>query len=196
MVDYGVGNLFSLKCALERAGFSVSIASLPSQLEKTDAIVMPGVGSFSAASQNLEPFKSKIIELAEGGVPLLGVCLGMQLIFAESEEGKGSGLSLFPGRVVRLPSSVKIPHMGWNTLHVVRQNELLDDVREESFVYFVHSYYSVPLNQEVIVAETTYEVTFASVIAEHDVYGTQFHPEKSGETGLTLLRNFAKIAKR
>lgn len=157
---------------------------------------MPGVGSFSAASQNLEPFKSKIIELAEGCVPLLGVCLGMQLIFAESEEGKGSGLSLFPGRVVRLPSSVKIPHMGWNTLHVVRQNELLDDVREESFVYFVHSYYSVPLNQEVIVAETTYEVTFASVIAEHDVYGTQFHPEKSGETGLTLLRNFAKIAKR
>lgn len=157
---------------------------------------MPGVGNFSKAVQNLESFRNEILDTVNSGIPLLGICLGLQILFAESEEGVGKGLSLIKGRVVRLPRNVKNPHMGWNTLHFVKQNELFEDVEEGSFVYFVHSYYPVVLDEEAVVAETTYGVTFASVISRKNVYGTQFHPEKSEKVGYTILKNFAKIIKR
>jgi len=120
----------------------------------------------------------------------------MQLLFTESLEGDGAGLNLLRGKVVKLPNSVKIPHMGWNTLHITKQTDLFEGVNEGSFVYFVHSYYPSDLDRDVVAAETTYGVTFASIVAKRNVYGTQFHPEKSGETGLKILKNFFNIVKR
>lgn len=166
------------------------------KLKTADAIALPGVGNFSTASKNLEPYRSEIRDRVEQGVPLLGVCLGMQLLFTRSLEGDGAGLNLLCGTVVKLPSSVKIPHMGWNTLHITKQIDLLEGVNEESFVYFVHSYYPSGLAKDVVAAETTYGVTFASIVARRNVYGTQFHPEKSGETGQKILKNFFNIVKR
>ena len=120
----------------------------------------------------------------------------MQLFFPESEEGEGEGLALFQGKNVQLPNFVKVPHMGWNTLRIIRQNELLEDVQDESYVYFVHSCYPVPIDKDIICAETTYGTTFASAIAKQNIYGTQFHPEKSDKSGLRILKNFVKIVKR
>jgi glutamine amidotransferase len=159
-------------------------------------MIIPGVGNFSTASRNIEPFKSEILDVIKGGTPTLGICLGMHLFFTESAEGGGSGLSLYKGKIVKLPNSVRIPHMGWNTLHIVKENPILENIHEETFFYFAHSYYPKLLKKEIIVAETTYGLSFASLIAEKNVYGTQFHPEKSGEGGLAILKNFAKIALR
>ena len=196
IIDYGAGNLLSLKCALQKSGFASEIRSAPSQLKDADAIVLPGVGNFSAASAKLASVGEKIVESVRSGLPILGVCLGMQLFFSESEEGEGKGLALFQGKNIRLPGSVKVPHMGWNTLRIVKQNELLEDVNDESYVYFVHSLYPVPADSSVICAETDYVVTFASAVARQNVCGTQFHPEKSGEVGSKILRNFARLVER
>ena len=165
-------------------------------LKHADAIVLPGVGNYSAGSKNLESFKEKILELIRDGLPVLGVCLGMQLFFPESEEGEGKGLALLKGKNVWLPCSVKVPHIGWNTLHIIRQNKLLEGLQDESYFYFIHSCYPVPIDRGIICAETTYGVTFASVVAKQNIYGTQFHPEKSGESGLRILRNFIGIVER
>jgi len=196
ILDYGVGNLFSLECALKKVGLTPYIVSSPSQLKAPDALILPGVGNFAAASRNLEPLKPEILDAVKEGVPLLGICLGMQLLFAESEESEGHGLSLFQGKNVKLPKSVKVPHMGWNTLSMVKQSDLLEGLQEEAFVYFVHSYYPNPLDEDIIMAKTTYGVPFASAIAKRNLYGTQFHPEKSGVNGLKILANFSRIIKR
>jgi len=196
ILDYGVGNLFSLECALKKVGLKPSIISSPPQWKPVDALVLPGVGNFAAASRNLEPLKPEILDAVEEGVPLLGICLGMQLLFAESEESEGHGLSLFQGKNVKLPKFVKVPHMGWNTLSMVKESDLLEGLQEEAFVYFVHSYYPNPLDEDIIVAKTTYGVPFASAIAKRTLYGTQFHPEKSGVNGLKILANFSRIIKR
>jgi len=129
-------------------------------------------------------------------VPLLGICLGFQLFFPESEEGAGKGLSLFKGKNVKLSSSVKVPHMGWNTLEIVRQSELFDGVDNGAYVYFVHSLYPAPTDKEIVCTETHYGTTFSSAIEAKNVYGTQFHPEKSGEVGMRILQNFAMIVTR
>ena len=126
ILDYGVGNLFSLECALKKVGLNPSIISSPLRWKPVDALILPGVGNFAAASRNLEPLKPEVLDAVGEGVPLLGICLGMQLLFAESEESKGRGLSLFQGKVVKLPKSVKVPHMGWNTLSMVKQSDLLE----------------------------------------------------------------------
>ena len=194
--DYGVGNLLSLKCALEKVGLNVKIGSTAQQLKKADAIALPGVGNFSAAAGKLDDVKEQLVNAVESGTPVLGICLGMQLFFQESEEGTGKGLALFEGKNVRLPSSVKVPQMGWNTLRIVKQNEIFEGLDDEAYVYFVHSLYPVPAEKEIVIAETDYGVTFTSAIAEKNVYGTQFHPEKSGDVGLKILKNFAKIVAR
>jgi glutamine amidotransferase len=195
ILDYGVGNLFSLECALKKVDLVPFIISSPLQWRHVDALVLPGVGNFAAASQNLKPLKHGILDAVEKEIPLLGICLGMQLLFAESEESEGRGLSLFKGKNVKLPKSVKVPHMGWNTLHVVKESDLLEGLQEEAFAYFVHSYYPNPLDEDIIMAKTTYGVPFASAIAKKNLFGTQFHPEKSGKTGTVILKNFAKIVK-
>ena len=194
--DCGVGNLLSLKCALEKVGLNVKIGSTAQQLKKADAIALPGVGNFSAAAGKLDDVKEQLVNAVESGTPVLGICLGLQLFFQESEEGTGKGLALFEGKNVRLPSSVKVPQMGWNTLRIVKQTEIFEGVDDEAYVYFVHSLYPVPAEKEIVIAETDYGVTFTSAIAEKNVYGTQFHPEKSGDVGLKILKNFAKTVAR
>ena len=196
IIDYGVGNLLSLKCALEKVGLSTTIGLSTRQIKKADAIALPGVGNFSAAAAKLDAVKEELVDAIESGTPVFGICLGLQLFFPESEEGAGKGLALFEGKTVRLPNSMKVPHMGWNTLRIVKQNEILDGVDDEAYVYFVHSLYPVPIDKEIVCAQTDYGTTFTSVIARKNVFGTQFHPEKSGDVGLRILRNFAKIVMR
>jgi glutamine amidotransferase len=194
--DYGVGNLLSLKCALEKSGLETSIGTTARELATADAIALPGVGAFTAAASKLEAVKDTLASKVAEGTPLLGICLGMQLFFEQSEEGPGDGLAFFKGKTVRLPNSVKVPHMGWNTLSLVKQNELFDGVAEGSYVYFVHSLYPVPTDKSIVCTETEYGVAFTSAIASRNIYGTQFHPEKSGDLGLRILRNFAKAVVR
>ena len=176
IIDYGVGNLLSLKCALEKVGLSTTIGLSTRQIKKADAIALPGVGNFAAAAAKLEAVKEELVDVVKSGTPIFGICLGLQLFFPESEEGVGKGLALFEGKNVRLPNSVKVPHMGWNTLRIVKQNEILDGVDDEAYVYFVHSLYPVPVDKEIVCAETDYGTTFTSVVARKNVYGTQFHP--------------------
>jgi glutamine amidotransferase len=194
--DYGAGNLLSLKVALEKVGLNAKISSSKQELKKADSIALPGVGNFSAAAEKLEPVRNEILDAVKNGVPLLGICLGLQLFFSRSEEGKGDGLALYEGKNVWLPNSVKVPHMGWNTLRIVRQNELLEGVKDASYVYFVHSLYPVPLDKDLVCTETDYGTTFASAVASKNVFGTQFHPEKSGDVGLKILKNFARTVKK
>jgi glutamine amidotransferase len=194
--DYGVGNLLSLKCALEKVGLNAKIGVSAQQLKKADAIALPGVGSFSAAITKLDAVKSTLLDAVDSGTPLIGICLGLQLFFPESEEGPGKGLALFEGKNVRLRGEVKVPHMGWNTLRLVKQNALFDGVADGSYVYFVHSLYPVPTDKAIVAAKTEYGATFSSAIVRKNVTGTQFHPEKSGDIGLKILENFAKIVKR
>jgi imidazole glycerol-phosphate synthase subunit HisH len=196
IVDYGVGNLLSLKFALEKTGMKSKIVPPTQTLKSADAIALPGVGNFSAAAKALEPVKEELISIVKSGTPILGICLGLQLYFETSEEGPGQGLAFFKGKDIRLVGQVKIPHMGWNTIQKVKENELFEGVNDGAFVYFVHSLYPVPVDKEIICTQTEYSQTFTSAIASKNIYGTQFHPEKSGDIGLKILQNFARAVSR
>ena len=196
IVDYGVGNLLSLKFALEKAGLKAKIAAPTQKFKGADAIALPGVGNFTAAAKALHPVKQELADAVEAGTPIIGICLGLQLYFESSEEGPGEGLAFFKGKNVRLTGPVKIPHMGWNTIQKVKENTLFDGVADDSYVYFVHSLYPVPADKEIIITQTEYAQTFTSAVASKNIYGTQFHPEKSGEVGLQILKNFARIVAR
>jgi len=197
VVNYGVGNLRSIKRGLEKSGAQVQITHNSKELRKSDAIVLPGVGAFAIAFKNLVPITDIVKESMEDCKPILGVCLGLQLLFTRSSEG-GSirGLDFISGEIVKLPESVKIPQMGWNTIDFAQSHPLLEGVKDHSYFYFVHSYYPRPLDQRVIVATTEYGVRFTSMVAKQNLFATQFHPEKSGKTGLTILKNFVRIVKR
>ncbi len=193
ILDYGAGNLLSLKFALERAGLPATIRTTSEQMSDADAIVLPGVGNFSAALEKLNTVRDDILEAVESGIPMLGICLGLQLFFQTSEEGPGNGLGLFEGRTMRLPDFVKVPHMGWNTLSIVKENSILEGIDDNSYVYFVHSLYPMPIDKKLVCTLTNYGTSFVSTVASENVFGTQFHPEKSGEIGLTMMKNFARI---
>jgi glutamine amidotransferase len=200
VVDYGLGNLRSVTRGLERAGASVDVTDDTGAISAADGIVLPGVGAFSEGMENAGPFRDLLVEEAEAGTPLFGICLGMQMLLSSSEEAKyagegdARGLGLIPGTNRRFPETVKVPQMGWNNLTVKRDHPLVEGVDGE-YAYFVHSYYADPDDDSAIVATTDYGVEFPSVIANErgNVFGTQFHPEKSGETGLRILRNFVDI---
>ncbi|ELZ75173.1 imidazole glycerol phosphate synthase subunit HisH [Haloferax larsenii] len=200
MVDYGLGNLRSARRGLERAGANVIISDDPADFDDADGIVLPGVGAFSEGMENAGPFREPLAEAAESGTPVFGICLGMQMLLTTSEEadhageGEVEGLDFIPGRNVRFAEGQKVPHMGWNELHVERDHPIVDGVEGE-YAYFVHSYYADPDDDNAIVATTDYGVEFPAVVANEEgtVFGTQFHPEKSGETGLTILRNFVEF---
>jgi len=200
VVDYGLGNLRSATRGLERAGASVEVTDDPDALHDADGIVLPGVGAFGEGMENAAPFRDAITDAADAGRPVFGICLGMQMLLTTSEEadrtgqGEAEGLDLIPGRNVRFHGDVKVPHMGWNELDVQRDHPLVDGVDGE-YAYFVHSYYAEPEDEHAVVATTDYDVAFPSIVANEagNVFGTQFHPEKSGETGLRILRNFVDI---
>ncbi len=200
VLDYGLGNLRSVTRGLERADAAVEVTSDPDVLTTADGIVLPGVGAFSEGMENAGPFREVLVEAATSGKPLFGICLGMQMLLSTSEEadhageGKAHGLDLIPGTNLRFPDEVKIPQMGWNEITTTRDHPLVDGVDGE-YAYFVHSYYADPADGGTSVATTDYGVTFPSIVANEagNVFGTQFHPEKSGETGLTILRNFVDL---
>ncbi|MBD3205638.1 imidazole glycerol phosphate synthase subunit HisH [Candidatus Bathyarchaeota archaeon] len=195
IIDYGAGNLFSISKALEKTGLKVETTSNPKDLEKSDTIVLPGVGNFGPAARKLDPLKNTIIEEVTSGKLFLGSCLGMQLLFESSEESPGDGLGLVQGEVKKFSEKVKIPHMGWNTILRKRDSPILNDIPDESYFYFVHSYFPRPENSKDILAVTTYGKTFTSIVERGNIIGTQFHPEKSGEIGARLLENFASMVR-
>jgi glutamine amidotransferase len=191
VVDYGLGNLRSVMRGLERAGAEVAITSDALEIEAADGIVLPGVGAFRDGMEMLGDLRTTVTSLA-GRAPLLGICLGMQMLAERSEEhGVHQGLGLVPGGVRRFPvePGFKVPHMGWNTIRRVRDDPLFDGLHTEEYVYFVHSYY-FDTPEEYAVTETDYIVPFASAVYHASVYGVQFHPEKSGDVGLHILKNF------
>ena len=196
-MNYGVGNLRSIRKGLEKSRADVKITHSPDDLLSSDAIVLPGVGAFAPAVKNMAPIADVVAEAMNDGKPILGVCLGLQLLFTRSSEGGSvKGLDFISGDIVKLPDTVKTPQMGWNTLNIAQSHPLLEGVKDGSYVYFVHSYYPQPTDSGVVVATTEYGVRFASMVAKKNLFATQFHPEKSSKTGLTMLQNFVKIIKR
>jgi len=195
VADYSVGNIFSMISAIRRLGLDVELTGDPRRLSSADGLVLPGDGNFGAAAKSLEPIKQAIIETVSDGTPLLGSCLGMQLLFERSEEAPGAGLALLKGYIRRFPEDLKVPHMGWNTVNSKGDCQLLDGI-EGQYFYFVHSFYPEPVDPADSAATTGYGVEFTSVVQRGNVYGTQFHPEKSGQAGATLLANYARLLRR
>ena len=202
VVDYGVGNLFSLTCSLRAIGAEVTVTGEEEVLARADRIILPGVGAFGDAARALRRsgLEGAVLQAAEGGKPLLGICLGMQLLFDYSAEyGRHRGLGLIPGSVQPIrplvPEGYKVPHMGWNGLNFPADREkspLFRYVREGEHVYFVHSYAGTDCGESTI-ARSEYGVPLTAAVARGSVYGVQFHPEKSGETGLNILRAFCEL---
>ncbi len=192
VIDYGLGNLPSVTKALEAAGATAHLVTSPGQLESgADAVVLPGVGAFGAGSRNVRPFAPALREWAQAGRPVLGICLGLQLLFEKSDEDpEAEGLGICSGEVRRVQAR-KVPHMGWNTLEVSPSARVLSAVEPGQMVYFVHSYVVRP-DPAIAVASTTYESVFCSGIEQGSVTGVQFHPEKSGEVGRRLLERFCR----
>lgn len=195
IVDYGVGNLHSIRRGIELAGADAMVTSERTEIEAADAIVLPGVGAFESAMDGLKDKFGVIMEAVRAGKPLLGICLGMQLLLTRSEEGNSEGLNIIPGEVVRLPSGLKVPHMGWNSLELRRENPILAGIASGSYMYFVHSYYARPEDSSTILTTTDYGVEFPSIIVQDSIIGVQFHPEKSSKIGLQLLQNFVEMVK-
>jgi glutamine amidotransferase len=200
VVDYGLGNLRSVTRGLERAGATVEVTDDVEAFHEADGVVLPGVGAFREGVENAGPYREALIEVAESETPLFGICLGMQMLLTTSEEadhageGEVRGLDLIPGENVRFEGDVTVPQMGWNELEVRRDHPLVEGVSGE-YAYFVHSYYARPDSESAVVATTDYGGDFPSIVADDSgtVFGTQFHPEKSGETGLQILRNFVDL---
>ncbi|KPC75635.1 imidazole glycerol phosphate synthase [Thermoactinomyces vulgaris] len=196
IIDYGMGNLHSVSKALERLGHTCIITSDPEEIERASGVILPGVGAFGDAMRELEArgLVAAIKKAALGGKPLLGICLGMQLLFTSSDEhGLHQGLNLLPGHVVKFTGDYRIPHMGWNWLSFKFPHPLFRGL-EEGHVYFVHSFHVKAANPEDVIATTDYHQPVTAIINRNQIYGMQFHPEKSGKLGLGLLDRFARIA--
>lgn len=197
IIDYGVGNLNSVHKALEKLGFEAKITNNIEEINNSKAIILPGVGAFNDAMENLKNTNliPCIRENVDKGKPLLGICLGMQLLYEKSfEDGEWEGLGLLEGEIVKFEEDLKIPHMGWNRLKINKNDDILKYIKEEDYVYFVHSYYAKSDFSEVI-TYADYGVKVPGVVSNKNVYGMQFHPEKSGETGLNLLKAFGEMIK-
>ena len=196
LVDYGAGNLTSVKKALTSLGASFVVPSSPDECRGARAVIVPGVGHFAATARLDAPWREAIGEAMRGGTPLFGICVGMQWLFEGSDEAPGvAGLGVMSGRIARLDGDaierLKVPHVGWNALTFTRPARLLDGLGVSSQVYFTHSY-AAPVTSDCV-ASTTHANTFASVVERDNIFGVQFHPEKSGDVGLQILRNFLQI---
>lgn len=199
IIDYGAGNLHSVKNALDFLGAESKITGSASKILSADKVILPGVGAFGSAMNALTAsgLNEVIFEVADKGTPLLGICLGLQLMFEKSEEAPDvKGLGLFKGTIVKIPDrGLKIPHMGWNSIEVVKDSRILNNIGENPFVYFVHSYYLNASDEGVVSAYTDYGERLGIAVEKDNVFATQFHPEKSGETGMKILKNFINLGR-
>jgi glutamine amidotransferase len=198
IIDYGMGNLRNVQKGFEGVGFEASVTRNKKEIRRASAIVLPGVGAFQDCMANLEKFGlvELLLRSIEKGKPYLGICLGLQILFSESEEfGSHKGLDLIKGKVVKFrpDSEHKVPHMGWNTVEIEKKVPMLEGIESGDFFYFVHSYYVIPGEGQWVATLTTYEKPFVSSIWKENLFATQFHPEKSQQKGLRILENFAKL---
>ncbi|OCL26174.1 imidazole glycerol phosphate synthase, glutamine amidotransferase subunit [Orenia metallireducens] len=198
IIDYGMGNLRSVQKSFEKVGYQAEITNKKEEILNADGVVLPGVGAFKDAMENIQKLDliDTIHQVVKEGKPFLGICLGFQLLFSESTEfGYTKGLDIISGSVKKFPDNLglKIPHMGWNQLNLKQDNQIYDGLTDGEFQYFVHSYYVETEDKDVIGATTDYGIEFVSSIVKDNVYGAQFHPEKSSDKGLQVLKNFGKI---
>lgn len=196
IIDYGAGNLFSVRKAIEYFDVDVAISDNSEDILNAEGLVLPGVGAFGWGMKLLEEKRlcEPIREAVDKGVPLLGVCLGLQLLFEESEESpEVSGLGLIRGRVKRLPNDLPLPHIGWNQVKIIKETRIFKGISQDSFFYFVHSYYGEPLDRDSVCGITEYGIEFPSVICKENIFAVQFHPEKSSSEGLKIYKNFLEV---
>ena len=199
IIDYGAGNIQSVSKALRHIGCDCLVTRDPSEILRADGAVLPGVGSFGDTADSLDRFgiRQAAVDYIRSGKPFLGICLGLQLLFPGSEESPGAkGLGVFEGSITRIPGGegLKIPHMGWNSLTVRKGSRLFDGIEGNPYVYFVHSYFLHAADPLIVAAQTEYGVTIDAAVESGNVFATQFHPEKSGDVGLKILKNFVAVA--
>ena len=195
--DYGAGNIFSLKTSLEKNGASVDVITSFDQAKNFAGILLPGVGNFDPAIRSIRDYSARQFkDFVQDKIPVLGICLGMEMFFAKSEEGKEKGLDVLNGEVVLLPKEMKIPHMGWNSLQIKKESKILNGVDDGAWVYFVHSYRAKPLDEQIVVADADYGISVPAVVEKGIYFGTQFHPEKSGKVGSLMIKNFLRECKK
>ena len=195
--DYGAGNIFSLKTSLEKNGATVDVITSFDQAKDFAGILLPGVGNFDPAIRSIRDYSAiQFKDFVKDKIPVLGICLGMEMFFAKSEEGKEKGLDVLNGEVVLLPNNMKIPLMGWNSLQIKKQSKILNGVDDGSWVYFVHSYRAKPLDEQIVVADADYGINVPAVVEKGIYFGTQFHPEKSGKVGSLMIKNFLRECKQ
>jgi glutamine amidotransferase len=199
IVDYGMGNLRSVEKGFLKVGVDAKVITDSKAVDNADAVVLPGVGAFRDCMKNLEEMSltEPILRSIQKGKPYLGICLGLQVLFTESEEfGIHKGFDILKGKVVRFQINLKVPHMGWNNVKIQRRPPIFDGIQDEAFFYFVHSYYVVPDDNNIVATTTDYGITFASMVWKENIFATQFHPEKSQETGLRILKNFGDFVRK
>lgn len=195
--DYGAGNIFSLKNSLEKTGATVDVITNFDKPNIYSGLLLPGVGNFDPAIKSIrKSSKTDFNDYVKDSTPVLGICLGMEMFFEKSEEGNEKGLGVINGDVIILPSSMKVPHMGWNNLEIKKSGTILEGVNDSAWVYFVHSYRVNPTNNDVITAESDYGIKVPAVVEQGNFFGTQFHPEKSGKVGQTMIQNFLDVCKK
>jgi len=194
--DYGAGNIFSLKNSLEKIGATVDVITTFDDPNTYSGLLLPGVGNFDPAMNSIRSFSKTQFQEYVGNMPVLGICLGMEMFFEKSEEGKEQGLNVIDGEVIILPPSMKVPHMGWNNLEIKKPGKILEGVKDGSWAYFVHSYRVKPNSNDVITAESDYGIKVPAVVEYDNFFGTQFHPEKSSTVGKIMLENFLKECKK
>ena len=199
IIDYGMGNLRSVEKGFLKVGVDARVVTEPRAIDDAKAVVLPGVGAFRDCMKNLSGMSltEPIVRSIEKGKPYLGICLGLQVLFSESEEfGTYKGLDIIKGKVMKFRTDLKVPHMGWNNVKLLRRPPVFEGIKDESFFYFVHSFYVDPEDTEAIAATTDYGITFTSMVWKDNILATQFHPEKSQETGLMILKNFGDFVRR
>ncbi|CAD6513764.1 Imidazole glycerol phosphate synthase subunit HisH [metagenome] len=194
--DYGAGNIFSLKNSLEKSGATVDVITDFDKPNIYSGLLLPGVGNFDPAIKSITKSKTNFHNYVKDNTPVLGICLGMEMFFEKSEEGKEKGLGIIEGDVIILPPSMKVPHMGWNNLEIKRPGRLLEGIQDNTWVYFVHSYRVKPVDNSVITAESDYGIKVPAVVEKDIFFGTQFHPEKSGKIGKIMIQNFLDACKK
>jgi len=195
--DYGAGNIFSLKNSLEKVGATVDVITTFDNPNHYSGLLLPGVGNFDPAIKSIHTHsKIRFKDYVKDNTPVLGICLGMEMFFEKSEEGHEKGLGVIDGEVIELPSTMKIPHMGWNNLEIKKPGKILDGIDDGSWVYFVHSFLVKPSSNDVITAESDYGIKVPAVVEKNNFFGTQFHPEKSGKVGSIIIQNFLEECKK